>query len=159
MAQRVGLAAAIAPSPDLLILDEPLSDLDPAGAQVVMERLIEQTRRGTTLIVASHRVQATAPLADQMAWLSKGRLVRLGAADEILGALPVRVTYTLPATSAEVTEGEALPARHPLRIRRVTALRKARLLQQIKEGGGRLLGVDPELVQPPNPADNEATLA
>jgi ABC-2 type transport system ATP-binding protein len=72
--QRLGLAQALLGEPDLLILDEPQSGLDPLGRREVREIMLAQKRRGVTIIFSSHIVPDVEAVADRVAMLSQGRL-------------------------------------------------------------------------------------
>jgi energy-coupling factor transport system ATP-binding protein len=83
--QRCAIAGALAAAPECLVLDEPTSQLDPQGADDVLAALARlNDDLGTTIILAEHRLERAAPLADRAAIFADGRLVRLGAAAETL---------------------------------------------------------------------------
>lgn len=84
MKQRVGLAQALMGDPDLLILDEPLSGLDPIGRKDVREILLEQRAAGKTLIFTSHILSDVERLCDRVAILKDGRV---STAPTTLGSL------------------------------------------------------------------------
>ncbi len=75
MLQRIGLAQALLGDPKLLILDEPMSGLDPLGRRQVRELLQELRDRGKTIILSSHIVPDIEMLADEVAILRRGHLV------------------------------------------------------------------------------------
>ncbi len=93
--QRVGLAQALINDPDLLILDEPSSGLDPVGVQEfrnVVGRIKEQ---GWTIFLNSHQLSEVEKLADRIGIIDCGKLVRTGKLEELLsgeGGVEVRVT-------------------------------------------------------------------
>jgi ABC-2 type transport system ATP-binding protein len=74
MRQRIGLAQALLAEPELLILDEPQSGLDPLGRRQFREILLEQKRRGITVIFSSHIVPDVEAVADRVAMIRHGRL-------------------------------------------------------------------------------------
>ncbi len=74
MLQRIGLAQALLNEPELLILDEPMSGLDPLGRREVRSLLGELKRNGTTILLSSHIVPDVEALADSVAILREGRL-------------------------------------------------------------------------------------
>jgi energy-coupling factor transport system ATP-binding protein len=74
--QRTAIAATLAMRPRILVLDEPLSDLDPVGAQEVLSTLQRLARHGGTgVIVIEHRVDEVAPWADRVVLMDDGRVV------------------------------------------------------------------------------------
>ena len=84
--QRLAIAAALALQPELLILDEPTSQLDPIGAQEVFAtvRALKE-ELGVAIVMASHAAEEMAEFCDRIALLSDGKLVALGTPAEIYG--------------------------------------------------------------------------
>lgn len=78
MQQRLALAQALANDPDLLILDEPASGLDPAGVLEVRELLREARQAGKSVFFSSHQLAEVEHVCDRIAFLHRGRLVRYG---------------------------------------------------------------------------------
>jgi len=76
MLQRIGLAQAILGKPELLILDEPMSGLDPVGRKEVRELLLELKATGCTIILSSHIVPDVEMLADTVLVLKNGQVVK-----------------------------------------------------------------------------------
>jgi len=74
MKQRIGLAQALMSDPDLLILDEPFSGLDPIGRKEVREILLEQRAAGKTLVFTSHILSDVERLCDRVAIIKDGRV-------------------------------------------------------------------------------------
>ncbi len=88
--QRVALARALAPEPRVLLLDEPLSNLDPALRERTRRELRALiTRVGITTIFVTHEQEAAFDLGDRVAVLNQGRIEQVGTADEL---------YERPAT-------------------------------------------------------------
>lgn len=84
MIQRTGLAQAIVGDPKLLILDEPMSGLDPTGRYQVREMLRELQVKGTTIVFSSHILGDVASICDRIAMLKAGRVIASGQLDELL---------------------------------------------------------------------------
>jgi len=78
MLQRIGLAQALVHNPDILILDEPLSGLDPEGTQEVIDVLMELRNKGKTILISSHLLSRVEEVCDRVAILHKGRLIKEG---------------------------------------------------------------------------------
>lgn len=83
--QRLALAGALAPRPDVLVLDEPTANLDPAGAAAFMGRLAAlRDERSTTIVLIDHLVEASWPLADWILALDgEGRRIDFGTPHEV----------------------------------------------------------------------------
>jgi ABC-2 type transport system ATP-binding protein len=77
--QRLGLAAALQHDPDLLVLDEPTSVLDPAGVILLRESLRRRAAAGAGVLVSSHHLDEVARVADRITVLNHGRVI--GALD------------------------------------------------------------------------------
>ena len=91
MLQRVGLAAALIHDPDLLILDEPMSGLDPFGRRDVRELILEQRRRGVTVMLSSHILPDVEMICDRVGVVLGGRLVRTATVNDLVSTQPQRV--------------------------------------------------------------------
>ena len=81
--QRVQLAAALVHDPEVLVLDEPLSGLDPTGIDAISEVLVEQARAGRCVLFSSHQLDLVEGLCESVAIIDRGRLVARGAVDEL----------------------------------------------------------------------------
>ena len=84
MLQRIGLAAALLHDPELLILDEPMSGLDPFGRRDVRDLIDQQRERGTTVLFSSHILPDVETLCDRVAIILAGRLTRVATVGEIV---------------------------------------------------------------------------
>ena len=83
MRQRLGLAVALLGRPELLILDEPTDGIDPLGRVDVRELLIEEKRRGATILLNSHLLAETERVCDRIAVLHQGVLRVEGSLEEV----------------------------------------------------------------------------
>ena len=81
--QRVQLAVALVYDPDLLILDEPLSGLDPAGIDAMSEVLTSQARAGKCVLLSSHQLDQVENLCQSVVIIDHGRLVTAGTVDDL----------------------------------------------------------------------------
>jgi phosphate transport system ATP-binding protein len=94
--QRLCLARAVAPGPDVLLLDEPTASLDPAGTQRI-EELCHQLKERYTIVIVTHNLQQAGRVSDRTAFFYLGELVEVG---------PTRHLFTKPAneqTEAYIT--------------------------------------------------------
>ncbi len=84
--QRVQLAAALVHEPELLVLDEPFSGLDPIGVTTMSEVLHERAAAGTAVLFSSHQLDLVENLCESVVVLNGGRVVLRGAVAELKGA-------------------------------------------------------------------------
>jgi ABC-2 type transport system ATP-binding protein len=84
MLQRLGVAQALLGEPELLVLDEPMSGLDPLGRHLVRNLILEQRDKGRTVLFCTHILSDAESLCDRVALLRDGQLVGAGRLDEIL---------------------------------------------------------------------------
>ena len=83
MKQKVALISAFLHRPKLLILDEPLSGLDPRSARIVKDLLQELKAQGVTTLMSTHVLEIAQALCDRIAIMYQGRLLALGTMDEL----------------------------------------------------------------------------
>lgn len=91
--QRVQLAAALVHDPDILVLDEPFSGLDPVAVDVMSQVLREKASSGTPVVFSSHQLDLVERMCDRVGIISEGVMVASGTIDE-LRATPT-LTYAL----------------------------------------------------------------
>jgi ABC-2 type transport system ATP-binding protein len=81
--QRVQLAAALVSRPEVLILDEPFSGLDPVGVDSLADGLLGQAREGVPVVFSSHQLDLVERLCDSVGILARGRMVATGTVQEL----------------------------------------------------------------------------
>src|SRR6185295_2728160 len=115
MLQRIGLAAALVHEPELIILDEPMSGLDPFGRRDVRDLILEQKARGVTVLFSSHILPDVEMLCDRVAILLGGRLERVATIGELMEGAGAAVEIRLagapllelpPAWSGTITRSQ-----------------------------------------------------
>jgi ABC-2 type transport system ATP-binding protein len=84
--QRVQLGAALVHDPELLVLDEPFSGLDPIGIATMSEILRERAAEGVAVLFSSHQLDLVEDLCEDVVIISRGRIVASGALDELRAA-------------------------------------------------------------------------
>src|ERR1700730_14514194 len=84
MRQRIGLAQALIHDPELVILDEPPSGLDPLGTRWMKDLIIGLRNQGKTIIMCSHRLEDVQDICDRVAILNEGELQELGSVRSLL---------------------------------------------------------------------------
>lgn len=82
--QRVAFASIIVMEPPIIVIDEPTSQLDPHGTDMIFEIIYKMKERGKTILLVEHKVDLLADYADEILVLNKGELVAHGPAREIL---------------------------------------------------------------------------
>jgi len=102
MLQRVAFAAAVVHDPELLILDEPMSGLDPVGRKEVRDLIVEEKNRGRTVFFSSHILTDVEMLCDRVCILRKGEVVVAGALGDLLAAEKRRSEITIGLPSDEL---------------------------------------------------------
>jgi ABC-2 type transport system ATP-binding protein len=101
MSQKVQFIAAIVGKPELLILDEPFSGLDPVNAEVLREAVLELRRRGTTVVFSTHDMATAEKMCDRIFMIFRGRKVLDGTLDEI------QATYGFDTIRVRSADGAA----------------------------------------------------
>ena len=84
MLQRVGIAQALINDPELVVLDEPMSGLDPVGRKEVRDLILRLKESGKTIVFSSHILHDAELLCDRVAMILKGRLVASGHVSELI---------------------------------------------------------------------------
>ena len=87
MSQKVQILSSLAHQPDFLILDEPFSGLDPVNQQGLEDMIIEEHKRGATILFSTHVMEHAERLCDSIVMMARGRKVFDGTLDEAFGAL------------------------------------------------------------------------
>ncbi|MFO7946932.1 MAG: ABC transporter ATP-binding protein [Armatimonadota bacterium] len=102
MKQRLGIAQALVPRPDVLILDEPAQGLDPGGLAEVRDLLRDLAADGMTIFLSSHLLSEVEQICSHVGLIVSGKLIAEGPVEALLGG---EHRYTLCVTS-----GDSLPA-------------------------------------------------
>lgn len=127
MQRRIGIAQALINDPDLLILDEPTTGLDPIGTRQVKDLILDLGRRGKTIILSSHLLADVEDVVDRMVILYGGKIRGEGTCEELLAATD-RTTIETDAlddqTLAEIDEVIRRRSGGVKSVRRVAAPRQ-----------------------------------
>ncbi|MEA3502612.1 MAG: ATP-binding cassette domain-containing protein [Actinomycetota bacterium] len=104
MKQRLGIAAALLPDPDLLVLDEPTNGLDPEGIVEIRNLLMKLGAEGKTVFVSSHLLAEIQAACDWVVMLNRGRLVFSGTLDDLLheASPTIRAAAEVPSDNTEL---------------------------------------------------------
>lgn len=106
MLQRLGIAQALLNRPDLLVLDEPLSGLDPIGRKEIRDILVEQRAKGVTIFFSSHILSDIEVICENVAIIEGGLIRSMGRLEELLN--PARALHEITCRHADTAFLEGL---------------------------------------------------
>jgi ABC-2 type transport system ATP-binding protein len=144
MLQRVGLAQAILHDPKVVILDEPMSGLDPIGRREVRDIILELKREGKTVLFSTHILSDAEMLCDRVGVIVGGKLRGVGAPGEIVGlkAQGMEILFELPAAGANAAGIFAKSTKTGDRYRlQVSEAELFTALEQLRVAGAKILSV------------------
>jgi energy-coupling factor transporter ATP-binding protein EcfA2 len=113
--QRLALAGLLAMRPKLLLLDEPTSQLDPAGTSAIFEVLANLHRVGTTIVMVEHRLEALCELCPRVIAMAAGRIVADGTPEDVFNRDTVQERVGLPVFT-RLARAAGLPPPWPVRL-------------------------------------------
>jgi ABC-2 type transport system ATP-binding protein len=142
MAQKVQLATAVVNRPQLLILDEPFSGLDPVNQGLLEEEIKHASRDGATVVFSTHVMQHAERLCDRLLLLARGRKRFEGSQDAARATLPVRLSVVarsspiaLEGVTAATPSGAAQDGWQEWDVRLDPGVDPGDVLQRCSEGG------------------------
>ena len=149
MTQRLALAIALVGDPDVLILDEPSSGLDPNGVRLVREIARDHADRGKTVFFSSHILSQVEAVCDRVAILDRGRLVAVDTIAGLRDALDTgsTVTLTVDAVPDRLMLGEVAGVDdvavddRTIRVRVAEAAAKVDVIDRVRDDGAAVLDV------------------
>lgn len=153
MLQRVGIAQSLVNDPELIVLDEPMSGLDPVGRREIRELIAGLRDSGKTVFMSSHILSDIEALCDNVAILRKGSLVATGHLDELLAATGEERAFEVnvkSVTAEEIENGisgipgavlSAKPSGASIQISGDEEVE--RVLSVVRAAGGSLVSVQP----------------
>ena len=154
MVQRVGIAQALVNDPELVILDEPMSGLDPVGRRDVRDLILRLRDEGRTVLFSSHILSDAETLCSRVGILAKGKLVASGTIAELTMARAgsAGAGWEIVAAGVETTLADRLAGR----VRRVTCIAPGRytfelgadvrpepLVAELSDGGAAVVSLMP----------------
>jgi ABC-2 type transport system ATP-binding protein len=151
MLQRVGLAQALIHDPELVILDEPMSGLDPVGRKQIRDLILSLRDRGKTVFFSTHIIPDVEVMCDRVGIVGRGRLLAAGRMDELVG-------HTATHSVEVVCEGISVEEEPLIKAVATRVLRQGgqalvalpdssnleEVLALIRGFGGRLVSVTPQ---------------
>lgn len=108
MARRIGLAQALINDPDLLILDEPTSGMDPIGTRQIKDLLVELASRGKTILLCSHLLADVEDVCDRIGILYGGKMQVEGSVDSLLKHRDEKQIHTGPISDSAIKQIEQI---------------------------------------------------
>jgi ABC-2 type transport system ATP-binding protein len=137
MRQRLGVASCLLGDPELLILDEPMNGLDPAGMHQMREMIVSLADEGRAVVLSSHLLDEVERTCDAVAIVDRGRVVRQGPIDELVrgaSGAALQVDCADPARAARLIDEAGIAAG--------TSLADAGLTVALPAGASRELVAD-----------------
>jgi ABC-2 type transport system ATP-binding protein len=107
MRQRLGVAACLLSDPQLLILDEPMNGLDPAGMHEMRDMILSLVAEGRTVVLSSHLLDEVERTCDAVAIVDRGNIIRQGPISELLSGadVVVQIDCSAPETATSLLAG------------------------------------------------------
>ncbi len=132
MLQRIGIAQALIHRPEFIILDEPMTGLDPDGRHEVREIIVEAAKQGTAVFFSSHLLPDAETLCERLVILKKGELIYHGRTDDLMRQIETdwRVLYRPKTQSSPAIE---------VLVKDQSELQQQ--IDQIRKSGGEILEV------------------
>jgi ABC-2 type transport system ATP-binding protein len=148
MSQKVQIAATLMTEPEVCIMDEPTTGLDPVNVRLVQDLLIDRRRAGRTTMLSTHQMSHAEALCDRVALIHRGRLMVYGRVDDVrrqhsLQEVRVRVLGALPAIPQ--TAGAAQGPDGEWRIPTPAGCEPADLLRALVDAGTQVHSFEPRL--------------
>lgn len=143
MLQRVGLCQAILHEPELIVLDEPMSGLDPLGRALVRDVILEQRAAGRTVFFSTHVLSDVEILCDEAAILVGGRLRGVGAVEELVGRQIRHVDCAFRLARPVELPGRRIREEGNLRWVRLHPDEVDRAIDLVRGAGGQVIHVTP----------------
>ncbi|MDH4187318.1 MAG: ABC transporter ATP-binding protein [Nitrospira sp.] len=150
MLQRIGLAQALIHDPELVILDEPMSGLDPIGRKEVRDIILSLRDHGKTVFFSTHIISDVEMICDRVGILSKGRMQALGRIEDLVSAHAAQSVEVV----CEGVVGDDLPGLTQLATRVLQRGNRCliilpgqghveQVLAMLRQAGGKLVSVIP----------------
>jgi len=149
MVQRLGIAQALVHDPELVILDEPMSGLDPLGRREVRDLILELRRQGKTVLFSTHILTDAETLCDRVAILDRGRLQGMGSLRELLREATAGTELILEDPAPEAVDAlaryttSAVRTGDRMRLELAPDAEIASVLRTALDAGARIVAVNP----------------
>jgi ABC-2 type transport system ATP-binding protein len=148
MSQKVQIAATLLSDPEVCVMDEPTTGLDPVNVRLVQDLLIERRKAGRTTILSTHQMNQVETLCDRVALIHRGRLMVYGAVDEVrrrYSRSEVRVDVRGPLPAIPQTMGAVQGGDGGWRIMTAQGSEPSELLRALVGAGAEVQRFEPLL--------------
>lgn len=146
MLQRLSFAQALLAEPEVLVLDEPMSGLDPVGRRDLRDLIMLQREHGTTVFFSTHIIPDVEMICDRVAVVVKGRVQATGAVAEIVAR--EADSYEVATSGVDIAtlgfDIEVLRSIDDVTWSRIGAASRDQLVAAVGRAGGRLVSLTPE---------------
>lgn len=145
MQQRIALAQALLGKPELLILDEPMSGLDPVGRRDVRDIILAQARSGTTVFFSSHIIPDVEALCDRVAIVVDGSVRAIGSVEDLVERRAESFEATFSGATLDELETPLLASHSgsDASWARVATDNRDDLIRELNTKGARLVSLNP----------------
>lgn len=149
MIQRLGLAQALMNDPSILILDEPMSNLDPIGRKEFRDQILTLKNKGKTIFFSSHILSDAEMISDRVAMLNQGKLVNVGRLDEIVGqqVKAIEVTFTIDSekkSQLNLNQNEMVVQDQKIMVRLKDEKKVKTFIKHVDLLGGNIVSIIPQ---------------
>lgn len=149
MIQRLGLAQALMNDPSILILDEPMSNLDPIGRKEFRDQILTLKNKGKTIFFSSHILSDAEMISDRVAMLNQGKLVNVGRLDEIVGqqVKAIEVTFTIDSekkSQLNLNQNEMVVQDQKIMVRLKDEKKVKAFIKHVDLLGGNIVSIIPQ---------------
>jgi ABC-2 type transport system ATP-binding protein len=147
MLQRIGLAQALLNDPGLLIMDEPTNGLDPVAQRQMRDLIVHLKEQNKTVFLSSHSLYDVELIADRVALLDRGKLMKVGRTRELLKQKDVEVSAHLPSDEAYAAVRKLAPETRRVGetfiLRTASDALVAQVIELVHQHKGQLVSVIP----------------
>jgi ABC-2 type transport system ATP-binding protein len=148
MLQRIGIAQALVNNPDVLILDEPMSGLDPNGRKQMRDIILGCRNQGKTVIFSSHILSDVEVMCDRAAIIQKGKLQEVVKVGEMLDSKIAHweITCSCLPSADRYAQYITHQTENQILLTSTTETEAKKLLFEIEQGGGRVVSFGPQRI-------------
>ena len=148
MLQRIGVAQALINEPDFLILDEPMSGLDPIGRREIRDLILEQKQKGKTILLSSHILSDVESLCDRVGVILNGVVVKIGVLADLYKDIESDYELLLSCSEEKArtvlsSDDHKLEQRAGLIVARLNEVNRDKVLRKVIEANIEIISLYP----------------